>query len=67
MTQEENIKIHKIARESHDDFHGRILPDDPSEAVEFKRGYISGYINAIMDTAEEFNLDLSLIIRKLEA
>ena len=65
MTQEENIIIQRMARKSYDDWHGEIVDPDVTE-IEFKRGYISGYVNLFVEIAEEFKLDIKSLYEKMK-
>ena len=65
MTQEENIIIQRMARKSYDDWHGEIVDPDVTE-IEFKRGYISGYVNLFEEIAEEFKLDIRSLYEKMK-
>jgi hypothetical protein len=66
MTQEETKLLRVVAKQSHDNYWGEVQKDDPVDVIEFKRGYTSGYINAIDELVKLLDLDLSLIIRKLK-
>jgi len=64
MTQEENMIIHRMARKSYDDWHGEIVDPDVTE-IEFRRGYISGYVNLFEEICDEFDLDIRSLYEKL--
>jgi len=64
MTQEENIIIHRMARKSYDDWHGEVVDPDVTE-MEFRRGYISGYVNLFAEITEELKLDIKSLYEKL--
>ena len=53
-----------MARKSYDDWHGEIVDPDVIE-IEFRRGYISGYVNLFEEIAEEFKSDIKSLYEKL--
>ena len=54
-----------MARKSYDDWHGEIVDPDVIE-IEFRRGYISGYVNLFVEIAEEFKLDIKSLYEKMK-
>ncbi len=55
-----------MARKSYDDWHGEIVDSDPVEIIEFRRGYISGYVNLFAEVTKELDLDIKSLYEKLE-
>ena len=54
-----------MARKSYDDWHGEVVDPDVTE-IEFRRGYISGYVNLFGEIAEEFKLDIKSLYEKMK-
>ncbi len=54
-----------MARKSYDDWHGEIVDSDPVDVIEFRRGYISGYVNLFVEITEEFKLDIKSLYEKI--